>query len=450
MFAFVWDPDVEPTATPSVQAVDPVRGAQPEQQESSLPPFAELNQERARELAQEKLGVFVERQILLEETMDVGTWGADGLATAKALAVQGDAEFVAERFESSIAKYEEAAHALGELIEVGDRKYREHYDAGMSAIDNLVPETAVAELTSALTIKPESDEAKGALARAERLPEVITMLRTAKNHELGERFNDAVAVYDAIKQIDPDIPNLAELRSGAVGGAQSNNVNAHLTRGFAALERRDFEAARSSFNRALALEPGNDIAEGGLQQVQKEYDLDVIARTRADAEAALDDEQWTVAKNAYQRILDLDANIQFALAGRRIATAHERAQRLLTRIKTEPKKLSSEKLYLDAQSIVREAKDLSRKGPELDQLVADVDALLKLYRDPVEVTLLSDNATNVIVSNVGRLGTFERKTLSLRPGQYTIRGSRDGCRDIYMSVDVIPGIDPIDLSCQDL
>ena len=60
---------------------------------------------------------------------------------------------------------------------------------------------------------------------------------------------------------------------------------------------------------------------------------------------------------------------------------------------------------------------------------------------------MSDNATDIIVSNIGRIGRFERRVLNLRPGQYTIRGSQSGCKDIYVSIEVLPGIEPIDLTC---
>ena len=60
-----------------------------------------------------------------------------------------------------------------------------------------------------------------------------------------------------------------------------------------------------------------------------------------------------------------------------------------------------------------------------------------------------NDKTDIIVSNIGRLGLFKEKSLNLRPGEYTIRGSQDGCRDLFLSVLVVPGIEPIDLRCQD-
>jgi hypothetical protein len=173
----------------------------------------------------------------------------------------------------------------------------------------------------------------------------------------------------------------------------------------------------------------------------------VIRAHQQQAEAAMSGENWQSAIDAYQAVLALDGNIQFAANGLNDAKAHLRAQRLLTKIASEPSKLSSESLFLQANDIVQSARELQHKGPTIDRLVNEVNELLTLYRDPVDVVLISDNATEIVVSNVGRLGRFERKSLSLRPGQYTIRGSQDGCRDIYLSVEVLPGIAPLNLSC---
>jgi hypothetical protein len=37
--------------------------------------------------------------------------------------------------------------------------------------------------------------------------------------------------------------------------------------------------------------------------------------------------------------------------------------------------------------------------------------------------------------------------VSLRPGAYTLIGSRDGCRDVRQKVVVRPDMQPIDIRC---
>jgi hypothetical protein len=45
------------------------------------------------------------------------------------------------------------------------------------------------------------------------------------------------------------------------------------------------------------------------------------------------------------------------------------------------------------------------------------------------------------------LGTFDEKQLTLRPGAYTVIGSRDGCRDVRTSILVRPDMQPVDIRC---
>jgi len=52
----------------------------------------------------------------------------------------------------------------------------------------------------------------------------------------------------------------------------------------------------------------------------------------------------------------------------------------------------------------------------------------------------------VTIYRVGRLGTFTRQTLDLRPGTYTIVGSRQGYRDVRLELVVRPGETPAPLS----
>ena len=58
------------------------------------------------------------------------------------------------------------------------------------------------------------------------------------------------------------------------------------------------------------------------------------------------------------------------------------------------------------------------------------------------VVLESDEYTDVVIHRVGRLGTFSRRELNLKPGAYTVVGSRDGYRDVRLRLVVPPGSPP--------
>ena len=218
---------------------------------------------------------------------------------------------------------------------------------------------------------------------------------------------------------------------------------------FAALESRRYAAARTAFNAVLALDPGNGVAAGGLEQIRQETELRRIDSVEQQAAAAASEERWEDALAHYQSALKIDPNIKFARDGQQLAQAQLRTDSVLSRILANPDKLSNAKLLADGQRIVAEAKTLPQTGPKLQRKISEVETLLQRYSEPVEVELRSDSRTSVLLSSVGELGTFSNKTVTLRPGAYTLVGSRDGCRDVRQQVIVRAGMDPIDIRCTD-
>ena len=416
-------------------------------QDNSLPPFEASQRALAQEQAQEALAAFVEKQIVLEQEMQVDSWGGDSLAEALNAAKQGDSAFVLEDFSAALAAYDQALDLISAVISEGENLHAEHLAATEAALHALDPKGARRAISSALMIKPQNSESLRLEARVDKLPEIQTLLRDAKNHELGGRFTEAVATYQTVASLDPETSGLEELIAAARQGQVGNDLQALLSEGFAALSAGRFDAARGAFNNALTVDPDNDMALGGLQQVAQENDLAIIRKYQAAGNAALGQEQWQAAQKSFRAILDMDNNIQFAKDGLSAAKEHQRIQTILTKISEQPQRLSTQSLFVEAQSIIAGADDLAHRGQTLNELITRGQRLLVLYKDPVDVTFLSDNATDIIVSNVGRLGRFETKILNLRPGQYTIRGSQSGCKDIYLSIEVIPGIDPVDVSC---
>ena len=69
-------------------------------------------------------------------------------------------------------------------------------------------------------------------------------------------------------------------------------------------------------------------------------------------------------------------------------------------------------------------------------------------RTRVAVTLTSDALTEVTIYRVGRLGQFRSHTVELRPGTYTVTGSRDGYKDVRQTIRIRPGQGPVQVVVQ--
>jgi tetratricopeptide (TPR) repeat protein len=318
---------------------------------------------------------------------------------------------------------------------------------GQQALRERNEPLAKTEFDKALTINPNAADAQSGARRAALLPEVNLLMRRAKNHQLAGEFDAALKIYDQVKSLDAQTFGLdgalAETRQGQV----QERVKAYLSEGFSALDNARLETARVAFNNALRLDPGNSVALGGLEQVVEKGTNSRIDDLRRKARAAEQAEDWPAAAAHYASVLQVDGNIQFARDGRTRVAAQQQAAAVLGNIAAAPEKLSSSELFRQAEDLLAQAQRLNPRGPKLAVLLEQVTSLIEAYRDPVAVTLMSDNLTQVTLSTVGPLGRFERKQVSLRPGAYTLIGSRDGCRDVRQKVVVRPDMQPIDIRC---
>ena len=75
----------------------------------------------------------------------------------------------------------------------------------------------------------------------------------------------------------------------------------------------------------------------------------------------------------------------------------------------------------------------------MSRLITELDTLVISARTTVPVIIESDGETEVAVYKVGKLGRFQSKELSLRPGTYTVTGARSGYKDVRRSLSVRAG-----------
>lgn len=432
-----------PTATPEPAAPKPQRDDRP-------PPFQTLRLEQARAQAQNQLARFVELELQLREELHMGDWGQADYDNARDLALAGDEAFLAERFDPAIDQYRQAADALAALIESGHQRFATALAAAREAVRDRRPDAANASLAEAAAIKPNDPILLQAQVRAGHLPEVITRLRKARNQELAEDWAGALRTYEDIRTLDRQTQGLDAAVANARRNRSQQILGQRLSTGFAALGRQDFAAAEKAFQQALAIDPNNSSALGGLQDVADQSMLARIEALKLKASAFAAAEQWDEAAAAYSDILAQDRNIQFARSGLEQANVQRQALKALRAVIADADSLSSDIQYELAQAAVAQAKTLKIQGPVLIAALQRSEALLRHHGLPVPVLLRSDGATEVLLSNVGALGRFSEKRLQLRPGAYTLIGSRDGCRDVRTQIKVAPDMAPVDIRCQEV
>jgi tetratricopeptide (TPR) repeat protein len=209
--------------------------------------------------------------------------------------------------------------------------------------------------------------------------------------------------------------------------------------GFAALGAGQLDKARRSFEKARALRPDGPEARDGLRRVDAAHAGRAFAVRRAEAEDLEDEERWQDALDAYDAVLRQDGSQAWAQEGRARAGARLQLGDSLQALIDHPDRLANPRLRDDAAVLLQTAQQQPVSGPVLRTQIARLTALLPALDKPVRLSLVSDNHTQVTISSVGTFGSFARRDIELRPGRYTVIGTRDGYREVRRDITVSPG-----------
>jgi serine/threonine protein kinase len=217
---------------------------------------------------------------------------------------------------------------------------------------------------------------------------------------------------------------------------------AAMSEALEALEREEWAVAREALQRAGAIRPDAPAVADGLARVDQAEKLVAISAHRENAGRFESQERWAAAASEYAAVLALDPAIRFAQDGRERSVLRDDLDRRLEYHLAHPDRLSSDDVLQEATVLVDKASTVEPSGPRLRDQIARLEALLEVAAIPIRVVIESDNETDVTVYKVGRLGSFFSRELELRPGTYTVVGSRQGYRDVRRELVVVPGEAP--------
>ena len=288
---------------------------------------------------------------------------------------------------------------------------------------------------------PESDEPAGFEAEPEtssnQVPATAEDGGTVESAPL-EPARQAAAVVRVEPAVEAEPGSQAEFRRA-------------MSEGLSALADGESAQAKEAFERALQLSPGSPEALDGLGRAEEDLRIAAISEHRMQAEEFEQNEDWKSALREYNAVYGLDPTIRFAREGK--ARAEERSQ-LAEQLESHiahPERLSDDDVLEAAEQALSDARATEPSGPVLRRQIESLAERIAVATTPIRVELVSDNLTEVTVYRVGRLGRFSEQVLDLRPGTYTVVGSRAGYRDVRRRLTVNPNQDPkpLDVRCEE-
>lgn len=415
---------------------------------AGVEPWKLAQQAKLRKEAEEVLEALLEQQFFLEDERAT-VWASDDFEQIKVLAVQGDQAFRRDEFELALTRYEEGKAIADELAARAGTILAttlESAGAQLAAADS-TEATRLYQL--ALDIEPESTAATEGLTRAANLDEVLALVAEGEALEQTGNVNGAKNAFERAVSLDGQwAPARAGIERMARAQARSA-YSRHMSAGFAALDRGDFAASQDAFEKAQRLQPQSQEVAAAMTQLDTAIRLKDVNRLRSRAAELERQGDLRGAEREYQAILDQAPSSDTAAAMRRVRE-HAEVDETLTMLLAKPSRLASDSVYRDAQALL-ERVDPYMSDPSVSGRVATLRQYMEAAKIPVRVELRSDGKTDVLVYRIGRLGTLTSETLDLRPGQYTVVGTRVGYRDVRINFDLAPGesLAPIEVICRE-
>jgi len=432
-----------PTASTAAPSVSPSPTA------AADAPFQSLQQDLERRKVQGLLARFVELQIRLDDEMSVATWASDDFAAAQRLANEGDKKFLAGQYETATGLYQDGIAALEALIKQGDALFDDALAEALTAMARNRLEEASSALDRAAQVHPQDPRLAASRQRLERMPDVQRARLQGDDTMNAGKWLEAATAYQRALDLDPALEDLRPLIDEARRRAAEQSFSALLSDAYAALDDGRLDDARRAFSEAQRRRPGDQAAIDGLNQVEQAGTLNRIQALKNSAEAAESAEDWTRAAESYRQARAIDAALKFAVDGENRATARIGLDNRLEAALADPGALSNDDVFSTTVALYDEAVKIASPGPRLSAQLDRLEAMLAIAAEPVPVVLTSDDATEVTVYQVGRIGTFSRKELRLRPGRYVVTGTRKGCRDLRLELEVAAAMSPVDVRCRE-
>ncbi len=420
-------------------------------EEAAMPaerPLTRAEYEALREEAGELLAQLLEQRSELEDR-SVASWGEADWGAYETAARLADDAFLADDLREAIEQYETALD-IGELLFGRAQEIMTGaLAAGEEAIAAGNPELALNQFELVLSVDPDHRAALTGRERALALPDVLAAMRRGDEARLAGDLSAAADAYREALAIDRNWQTAREALDEVTAVLAESRFERLIADGFVALDDGRFDTAIELFNAAVAMRPDSEAARDGLAQAGERQLLNSIVMAEVRAKAFERRELWDQAIERYREALEIDPTLSFALEGVERAQARADLKAKLDALIGSPRLLLSEDMLRDARSVLADAMAIDEPGPEHTELTTRLAALIELASTPLNVTLISDNATEVTVYRIGDLGTFSSLELSLKPGEYIAIGARRGYRDVRETFTVLPGRDngPVTVIC---
>lgn len=372
------------------------------------------------------------------ELSGVQIWAQSEWKKINTIQDEGDTAYLNRSYDMAAASYRTAMQLLIDLEVAVPSVLQQSLSQGQAAILQENKPLAISNFETALAIDGSNQLAKAGLDRALKLDKVIALSNQGKRLAEEREWIESIEAFQAALAIDSNWKPALEGLTASILSNDEEQFQLSLSEGYALMKEQKFEEAEVSFRKSLSIVPDSKEGQQAIEELEIQRRIVLTKSLKYKALIAEVNEEWDNAESYYETILSLDPNIQEVKDSLlRVRQRIKLINQMISFI-AKAEQLNDDKLFSQAQETLKQAEAILNKGPELIEQVSKMQQVLKVASIPLQVTLISDQKTNVVIYKKGDFGLFERQSILLKPGIYTAKGMRIGYRDTTLRFKVDP------------
>ena len=385
------------------------------------------------------------------ELAEVAVWGEPEWGQAIEGADKGNGHFSQRRFSMAAEAFTASLELLLLLESESGQRLAVALDSGWRALQEDDGASALEFFEIAKAIDGGSLDALDGLERARVRPDMLRLMAAGNTARSNNGLTQAQTAYlEAVALDGAYEPAEVALRE-VVEEIEEIAFRDAMSRALSALGAEQVEIAEAALRQAASLKPDAEVVKNTQQELAQTKQRLWLQGQRQAAAKAESREDWSSAVAIYRKVLARVPQAAFARQGVIFAADRERLHQQLDHYLQDPTRVYSDQPRANAEKLLASAANPPAGETGLAEKVRRLQALIFEATTPRTVTLKSDGLTTVQIYHVGRLGQFISQQLELRPGTYTVVGSRPGYRDVRQTLTVKPGPEQpaLDIRCEE-
>ncbi len=380
------------------------------------------------------------------DTEQVNLWAETDYNNAITLEHQAQEDKRNQRFESAAKEYKQAIKIIEHsLVNKAVIKNGLIQKARKLLAENEIKQARQA-IKTASVIASDNNEIKKLQERINRRSSILELEKQAKQFELANNIEAALNNYKKIIKQDDQYKAAQKKVEQLNKQIKEDKFKQIIGQLIVSLDNNNIKQAHILYTSARSIYPNDPVVIELKQRINNQKKTRIIKDNLKRAEYYQQKEQWYKALKAYNIVLSEDPNSSIAQLNIERVKKYISLNKSLDKIIQATDRLQENRILENSKAILfsirQELKQKNSllyalsKTPALKNKIIQTEKIIKDASRLINIKLMSDNKTNIVIYRVGKFGRLLNKDLKLHPGNYTIVGSREGYKDYRKTIGI--------------